>query len=315
MMDGPQTCRAVSNQQPSRASTVLGIGTILLAGCGGTNHHLIHPRSAAPEVILWSADFAQDQLKLHIEGARPPGKGPFPTVIVLPEEEAKASDMHGVIWDLAARGYVAIAGGYQRRIEGKFRPSMFAWKSTEDLTLIIDSAGTYPEVDQKRIGLLGFSEGAVVNLLIAEHDPDRIKAIVAYYPITDFPYWVAGKRSGVFDRILFALAKWQLRVESRAANDEDFQTMIHLASPLNASEAISAPVLFVVGEKDALLPAEESERMAKRMKAAGLTAEVLVVPDAKRFFNFRQPEPATQAWQAAVAWLDRYLHPRPPAGR
>ncbi len=287
---------------------------ILVAGCGGTNHHLIHARSAAPEIVHWSADVARDELKVHIEGARPRGAGPFPTVIVLPEEEAKATDMHGVIWDLAARGYVAIAGDYQRRIEGKYRPSMFAWKSTEDLTLIIDAAGAYPEVDQKRIGLLGFSEGAVVNLLIAEHDPDRIKAVVAYYPITDFPYWVAGKRSGIFDRILFALAKWQLRVESRAANDEDYETMLHIASPLNASEAISAPVLFVVGEKDALLPAEESERMAQRLRAAGVTTEVLIVPGAKRFFNFRQPEQAKQAWQASVAWLDRFLHPKPPAG-
>jgi dienelactone hydrolase len=299
----------------SLASTLLGFGLLLLVGCAQTNHLLIHPSSAAPEVIVWSADFEQGELKLHVEGARPRGVGPFPTVIVLPEEEAKASDMHGMIWDLAARGYVAIAGDYQRRIAGKFRPSMFAWKSTEDLTLILDAASKYPEVDKKRIGLLGFSEGAVVNLLIAEHDPDRIKAVVAYYPITDFPYWYAGKRSGLFDRILFALAKWQLRVESLAANDEDLQTMMHLASPLNASEAISAPVLFVVGEKDALLPVEESERMAKRLKAAGVTSEVLVVPDGKRFFNFRQPEQATQAWQATVAWLDRYLHPRPPTGR
>jgi len=73
-------------------------------------------------------------------------------------------------------------------------------------------------------------------------------------------------------------------------------------------------VLFVHGAKDTLLPAEESERMAERLKAAGVTAEVLVVPDAKRFFNFRQPQQATAAWQATLAWLDRYLRPMPPAG-
>ena len=84
---------------------------ILLVGCAQTNHYLIHPHKAAPEVIVWSADFARDELKVHIEGARPPGVGPFPTVLVHPEEEETASDMHGVIWDLAARGYVAIAAG------------------------------------------------------------------------------------------------------------------------------------------------------------------------------------------------------------
>jgi dipeptidyl aminopeptidase/acylaminoacyl peptidase len=152
--------------------------------------------------------------------------------------------MHGVIWDLAARGYVAIAADYQRRIEGKYRPSMFAWKSTGDLTLLLDAMRAYPEVDQNHIGALGFSEGAVVSLLMAAHDADRdrIKAIVAYYPITDFPHWYAGERSGLSARALFALARWQLRVESGASNDDDFQTMLRLASPLYMAELVRAPV-------------------------------------------------------------------------
>jgi len=109
----------------------------LLVGCAATNHYLIHPRKAAPEVIVWSADFARDALKVHIEGARPPGVGPFPTLLVHPEEEETAPDMHGVIWDLAARGYVAIAADYHRWIGGRYRRNMFAWRSTGDLTLII----------------------------------------------------------------------------------------------------------------------------------------------------------------------------------
>jgi dipeptidyl aminopeptidase/acylaminoacyl peptidase len=286
----------------------------LLVGCAQTNHQLIHPRKAGPEVVVWSADFGRDELKVHVEGARPPGGGPFPTVLVLPEEEATASDMHGVIWDLAARGYVAIAADYQRRIEGKYRPSMFAWRSTGDLTLLIDATRANPEVDQNRIGALGFSEGAVVSLLMAAHDPDRIKALVAYYPITDFPHWYAGQRSGLSARALFALARWQLRVESGASNDDDFQTSLRLASPLYMAEYVRAPVLFVNGAQDTLLPPEESERMAERLKANGGTTEVLVVPGGERLFNFRQPEQATHAWQATLAWLDRYLQPTPRAG-
>jgi dienelactone hydrolase len=289
------------------ASTYLGIGLILLAGCAGTNHFLIHPRQPAPQVTVWSADFARDDLKMHLEGARPPGTGPFPTVLVFPEEERTAADMHGVIWDLAARGYVAIAADYERRIEGKYRKSMFAWKSSNDLTLILDTMRAYPEVDQSRIGALGFSEGAVVALLMAAHDPDRVKAVVAYYPITDFPHWYAGKRSGLSSRALFALAKWQLRVESRTANDEEFQTALRLASPLSMAEYVRAPVLFIHGARDTLLPAEESERMAASLKASGDTTEVMLLPDAGRLFNFRQPQDATKAWQATLAWFDKYL--------
>jgi dienelactone hydrolase len=306
-----EQCRTRHATYP-RTFTLFAIALTLLAGCSLTNHYLIHPRSAGPGIVVWSADFARDELKVHIEGARPSGVGPFPTVIVLPEEETKATEMHGLIWDLAARGYVAIAGDYERWIEGKYQPNMFSWKTPGDLALIIDATRAYPEVDQNRIGMLGFSEGAVVALLTAGHDADRIQAVVAYYPITDFPYWYAGKRSGIFDRVMFALARWQLRSESRAPDDEHFQTMLQLASPLFVSEAIRAPVLFVHGADDTMLPVEESERMVERMKKAGGTAELLVVPGVGRFFNFRKPDQATQAWHATVEWFDRYLHSSSP---
>jgi acylaminoacyl-peptidase len=278
-------------------------------GCAQTNHYLIYPRTAAPEVVVWSDDFSRDELKVHIEGARAAGVGPFPTVLVFPEEEATASDMQGVIWDLAARGYVAIAADYQRLIKGKYRPNMFAWRSSGDLTLIVDAISKYPQADQNRIGALGFSEGAVVSLLLAGHDPDRVKAGVAYYPITDFPYWYAGERTGVFSRALFALARWQLRVESGASDEEDFQRMLRLASPMSMVEFVRAPVLFVHGADDTLLPPEESQRMAERLRTSGATTEVLLVPDGGRLFNFRQPQQATDAWRATLAWLDRYLRP------
>jgi len=186
---------------------------------------------------------------------------------------------------------------------------MFAWRSTGDLTLIMDATRAYPQVDQSRIGALGFSEGAVVSLLMAAHDPDRIKAVVAYYPITDFPHWYAGERSGLSARAVFALARWQLRVESLAPNEDDFQSALRLASPVYMADLVRAPVLLVHGARDTLLPVEESERMAERLKAAGHTVELLVLPDAGRLFNFRQPDQASQAWQATLAWLDRYLRP------
>jgi len=294
-----------------RRTAVLGIALTLLVGCARTNHYLIHPREPAPGIAPWSADFARDELWVHLEGARPGGTGPYPTVLVHPEEEETAADMHGVIWDLAARGYVAIAADYKRRIKGQWRRNTFAWRSTKDLMLVIDVTRAYPEVDQDRIGALGFSEGAVVSLLMAAHDPDRIKAVVAYYPITDFPHWYAGKRSGLFPRILFRLARWQLRVDSGAPNDEEFQKMLRLASPFYMAEFVRAPVLLIHGAEDTLALPEESERMAESLSSHDDTTKVLVVPGCKRLFNFLQRPQATVAWDAAVAWLERYLRPKP----
>src|SRR5690349_11696954 len=95
-------------------AAIVGVTLAMLAGCERLNHYLIHPREPAPEVVTWQADFGRDQLAVHIEGARPPGLRPFPTVLVLPEEDHAAVHMHGVTWDLASRGYVAIAADYKR---------------------------------------------------------------------------------------------------------------------------------------------------------------------------------------------------------
>jgi dipeptidyl aminopeptidase/acylaminoacyl peptidase len=216
------------------------------------------------------------------------------------------------VWDLASRGYVAIAADYKRLIDGRYQRSYFAWRSTGDLELLLDTTRAYPEVDQNRIGVLGYSEGAVVGLLMAAHDPDRLKAVVAYSAITDFPRWYDGEHSGLsFSRVLFELARWQLRVDSGAPNHEEFERMLRLASPLPMAEYVKAPVLLVHGADDALAPPEESERMADALKAHGVTTKLVLVPGGERLFNFHQEPQAMMAWNQTLDWLDRYLRPAP----
>jgi dienelactone hydrolase len=284
----------------------VGAFAFALAGCW-PNHYLIHPKQAAPQTVVWSADFSHEQLLMHIEGARPPGPGPFPVVIVHPDEDFTAVDMRGVIFDLASHGYFAIAADYKRMLKGEYRRNYFAWRSAADLMLPIDATRAYPEADQKHIGAIGFSEGAVVSLLMAAHDPDRIKAVVAYSPITDFPRWYAGKHGGIRPRILFALARWQLRDDASAPNDEEFQKMLRTASPLYMAEYIRAPVLMLHGVEDTFAPTDESERMAEKLKESGTTVKVVLVPGGTRLFNFFQRELATDAWRQTLEWLDRYL--------
>ena len=290
-----------------RALGMIGLSVAASGCCTQVDHFLIHPREPAPQVIRWSADFQRDQLLVHVEGARPPGAGPFPTVLVHPEEDETAISMHGVIWDLAAHGYAALAFDYKRWLDGEFRRTYFAWRSESDLLLPIDVTRAYPEVDQNHIGALGFSEGAVVSLLMAAHDPDRIKAVVAYSPITDFPRWYAGDHRSLMPWMLFELARWQFRVDADAPNEEEFQKSLRLASPYYMAEYIRAPVLLIHGADDELAFPDESTRIAERLKASGDTVEVLIVPGGTRLFNFRQAPQATVAWNATLEWLARYL--------
>src|SRR5262245_17769585 len=138
-------------------ASIVAICVIGLAACSQLDHHLNYPRETPPQGVVWSADFQRDQLLVHVEGARPSGGGPFPTSLAHPEEDAAATRMGGVTWDLAARGYVAIAYDYKRWRDGQWRRNVFAWRSYKALALPIDITRAYPEVDQDRIGALGFS--------------------------------------------------------------------------------------------------------------------------------------------------------------
>lgn len=219
--------------------------------------------------------------------------------------------MHGVIWDLAQHGYVGLAADYERYRDGCWRPSLFAWRSDSDVTISLDVTRAYPEIDQGHIGLLGFSQGGVLSLLIAAHAPDRTSAVVSYYPVTDFPRWFALERPNFLRRWANEIVRWYFRRESGAATEAEFEEVLRRASPYYVATSIRAPVLLVHGEQDATAPLSESERMVERLVAAGTPVELLVIRGGAHIFNFREPEQATVAWRATIAWFDRYLRPSP----
>jgi dipeptidyl aminopeptidase/acylaminoacyl peptidase len=280
----------------------------LLAGaCGFPDHHLIHPPAPAADVVTWTADFQRDGLLAHVEGARPAGSGPFPAVLVHPEGGKTARDMRGVVWDLAERGYVALAADYRRWWDGAWRRNVIAWRSIDDARMLLDVTRAYPEIDQARIGALGFSQGGVFSLLMAAHAPDRVRAVVAYYPVTDFPHWFARPKTGPVERFVWSRIRAWFRRESGAASEAEFETILRHASAYYVADDIRAPVLLLHGARDALAPVEESQRMADRLAAAGRTVELVVFDDGVHLFNFRQPRHAATAWTATLAWLDRWL--------
>ena len=294
---------------------------LLLAGflsaCGVfPNHYLIHPREAPGGIVTWTEAVEKGEILIRLECARPPGSGPFPTVLVHPEGGKPAAAMKGVVMDLAARGYFAIAADYQRRIRGTYRPSLFAWRSERDATALVELVRSFPAADPKGVGLLGFSQGGVYSLLIAAYAPDRIKAVVSYYPVTDFLHWLREDRDGWWQRRIFTIVRWYFRRESEAASEAEFREMLGRASPYYVADAIQAPVLLVHGERDATAPVEESRRMAERLQALGKDVRLLVIPGAVHVFNFRQRREAALAWDATLRWFDEHLvatstHPRP----
>ena len=64
----------------------LSAAALVVAGCHYfPDHYLGHPDRLPGGAIEWTENVAMDGLLVHVRAARPPGSGPFPAVIVLPE--------------------------------------------------------------------------------------------------------------------------------------------------------------------------------------------------------------------------------------
>jgi len=279
------------------------VAAALLAGC--MNHYLIYPDADPPGVTARTEDVVRGALKVHLEWAQPPGAGPFPTVIVHPPGGEVASDMKGVARDLARHGYLAVAVDYRRLLDGEYRRNTFAWRERSDATAAIDIVRAEPQVDRERIAALGFSQGGIYSLLMAAHAPD-VKAVVAYYPVTDFRAWFDTERDFI-SRQVFRVIEWHFRRESGAKSDAEFEEMLRLASPMTHVDSIRAPVLLVHGAEDTSAPVEESRRLERALKERGRDVQLIVVPGAKHVFNFRNAEQGRRAWDATLEWLGKKL--------
>ena len=216
--------------------------------------------------------------------------------------------MRGILNDLAAAGYLAVAADYQRRKGNRWRQSLFPWQNPDDPKRVIDRVRAHPDVNRERIGLLGFSQGGVFSLLIAAYS-GRAAAVVAYYPVTDFERWLKAPDAELGRRLVFGIIRIGFRRASGAKSDKELQTLLRRASPFWQATSIRAPVLLVHGDRDGSAEIDESRRLARRLAELNRPVELLVVRGGSHVFNFRDRTQADLAWAATLRFLDRHLMP------
>jgi dienelactone hydrolase len=303
----------LSARAPSRAwrRSWLGaaLAALLLLASGCMNHYAIYPERDPPGIVTWSEYATVGPLLMHLEWASPTGAEPFPAVIVHPPSGGTATEMRGVIRDLAQHGYVGMAVDYQRLVDGRFQHVTFPWREPSDPVAALARARAEPRVDRERIAALGFSQGGMFSLLMAAYAPD-VKGVVAYYPVTDLRMWLDTERPWM-RRMAFGMIESHFRRESGAASDAEFEEVLRLGSAMTYVDVIRAPVLLVHGSDDTTAPPEESRRLERALRERGRDVELIIVPGAGHVFNFKQQERqlARSAWDATLVWLEQRLSP------
>ena len=208
----------------------------------------------------------------------PQGAGPFPGVLVVHGgawRMGTRGQLTGVAQKLAQHGFTAVAISYRLAPAYKFPAQIedckeaVRWMRTNAVRL---------KIDPERIGGFGYSAGAHLVTLLGTTDakdglegiadPEkavstRLQAIAAGGAPCDFrpiPLDVDG------------LAFW-LGGSPRQVPDQ-----YRLASPATFVTPDDPPMFFFHGESDRLVPLVSPTHMREKLTAAGVTAELYVVP-------------------------------------
>jgi dienelactone hydrolase len=275
-------------------------------GCRPNDYYLIHPLSSQPGIMRESLTFDRGRLRVHWVAYSPSQKDPLPAVLVHPDAGGLAGDMEGICLDLARQGYFAAAVHYQRVENLEKENPLFSWKSPEDVKAAIQHLQGHPRVDPERIGLLGYSKGGMLSLLIASQD-SSIKAVVAYYPLADFEEWLDLNRYSFPKSLWFRGVRSYVLKELQVPTWDEALKTLRVASPIYHAEHIQAPVLLIHGEKDLTAPLSQVQRLCRKMQDAGGNCELFVIPRAGHVFNFLNKEQGKEAWAKTKGFLDSHL--------
>lgn len=142
----------------------------------------------------------------------------------------------------------------------------------DDVVQAVRWLGALPGVDPARLALVGFSQGGQVSLLAGARGA-AVKAIVAYYPVTDVARWKTTTTNPDIPGYIQAICE----PGGTAAR-----------SPLLNAATFTAPVLLVHGDLDTRVPTEQSLLLHDSLAALRKPTSLLLVPGAQHGFTAEQ---------------------------
>ena len=152
-----------------------------------------------------------------------------------------------------------------------------------------------------------------------ERESSKVAAFVSFCGPTDFVNFEAEGKS-ILDARLPEEVRKKLKIDritapfefrdydrkayqfSRVTNEKQIQRRLKELSPVALVSAKSAPGLLIYGEKDTHVPIRQAERLAERLKAAGVRVDLVI----RKGVGHGVYQPGDSKFVAD--WLDKRLH-------
>jgi dienelactone hydrolase len=174
-----------------------------------------------------------------------------PVVILIPGLDSVKEELHAYGDDFLRRGMAVLAIDGPGQGEMEFvHPMRFDYEVP--VRAAIDYLESRPDVDARRVGLMGVSLGGYYAPRAAAFEP-RVKAAIAlagFYRITDS-----------FDRVPLLTREafvFRLKAPGESAARAELESFdLH-----GVMERVRCPLLVIMGRQDRLVPPEDAERVA-----------------------------------------------------
>lgn len=182
-------------------------------------------------------------------------------------------------------------------------------------------------IDPNRIGVMGYSSGGHVSLMTAfspppanlesedpvDRESSKVQAVVAYYPSIDLINFGGDNKTileyfksvGYNLDAAFDFHEWDNKL-NRFERIVDSETQIEFYrrnSPLTFASQDDPPVLLIHGNKDQLVPIQQSEILAARLKEIGVQHKLIVMEGQGHGWK----NPLENELKQVLDWLGQYL--------
>jgi acetyl esterase/lipase len=272
------------------------------------------------DVPFGEADGAPLLLDLLAPGPRPRGR--LPAVVWIHGGGWESGDKRGGFSEtlgpmLAGTGYVVLGVNYRLSDAARFPAQLHDVKAAVRwVRANADELG----VDPDRIGVWGHSAGGHLAALVGTTGDlpelegasgtagvsSRVQAVIALSPATDFLEIPEG---------------WPF-VEPRRATEklvggplEERTELVRLANPIAHIRPDAPPFWIVHGAADGVVPVHQGIKLYDELVAAGVDAQLEVLPDADHWFasasrGVTTADELQRIGARAIAFFDRYLRKR-----
>jgi len=199
------------------------------------------------------------------------------------------TSLYRLIFPLVEQGYIVIASNYRgsKFSEGK---DEFGGADVNDVLRLIDIVDTIPFADSTRIGMVGWSRGAMMTLLAARQS-NRIKTAVVIAGVAD-KFSSLERRPELEEKVLARLVP-NLKLNRKVELEK--RSAIYWLEELNRT----MPILIMHGTEDWRVNYKQSTLLAQKLEAIQHPHKLVLFDNGDHSLTFYKDE-----WQSTLfKWL------------